>query len=94
MCPTYDKLNEHLTNQIKEDFYNKIYQHKESPLQEAIRTMHSERDSFSFKTKETVTLEEINEKLDKLLMQDDQSSSYIFTGKDVIAEFKRLNGGK
>ena len=51
-------------------------------------------ESFSFKTKETVTLEEINEKLDRLLMLNNVISSTLYTGREVVEAFKKLHGVK
>lgn len=96
MCPInrpdIDKL---FSQQIKDDFYEKIFKMRDKSFFESLMPDPKlNTESFSFKTKESVTLEQINEKLDRLLMLNGSLSSTLYTGKEVIDAFKKLHGVK
>lgn len=93
MSPYCSDIEEKLKQEIIDNFKRDIHK-LNSQTTGFTNRLNMEKESFSFKTKETVTLEQINEKLDRLLMLNNVISSTLYTGKEVIEAFKKLNGGK
>ena len=98
MCPDYSGIDRLFTQEAMDQFMKRIHKF-DSPLHEKIcptPNMRSERMSFPVMPQDNgqELLKEINSKLDQIIAHIGVPSAYIFTGKDVLDEFKKLNGVK
>jgi uncharacterized protein YaaR (DUF327 family) len=92
MAPDYSSIDKLFTQEVIDQFKKRVHEFNPS-MHEKLRELDIKNTmSFSVPTNtDHDLLNEINSKLDQIISHIGVSSAYIFTGKDVIDEFKKLN---